>query len=130
MAVHAPFGSMIQTSASIPDASQVNEGRSDAPSKHQLLVSCKRRNRPVVTDRNDDQSPLVKRVRREGDHDGLRVYFLPEGGQGRSRVLQDDPILKLIEEPAYTSDMLDTGGAGDSFHVSCLKEDEGVSSFF
>ena len=107
LAVHAPFGTNLQSATPV----SYQKGR---PTKtRQVLVSC---NEGATTD--------------AGLPPEVQVYFLPKSAGGRTQLLQDNAVLQWIKEPAYTSETNGIGGAGDSLHVSCLREDEGVSSFF
>ena len=86
----------------------------------QLLVSSK----PSVEERN---ASLMATKQAQP----VQVYFLPKGGIGNMVALQDNPLLQLIREPSYTVESnRNVRTAGDDYHVSCLQDDEGVSSFF
>lgn len=110
VAVHAPFGTMVQSSTPISYQRDSNGERT----RH-LVVSC------TEPGQNEDESEK---------EDQLQVYFFPRSEYRRTYALHDNPVLEWIREPRYTSETNGMGGAGDSLHVSCLKEDEGVSSFF
>jgi hypothetical protein len=110
VAVHAPFGTMLQSSTPI---SYQREGNTERT--RQLVVSCER---PSQNDDGVDRK------------DPLQVFFFPSNQQQRPYVLHQNPVLGWIREPRYTSESNGLRGAGDSLHVSCLKEEEGVSSFF
>jgi hypothetical protein len=122
LAVHAPFGSQIQTSAAIHKRRR--GGDTNRTNNYQLLVSCK--NHDDQCSSNDAVGGATKKiVGRQAQR--MQVHLFPEKGRGRTTVLEDHPVIRLIEDPAYTCS---ARGAGDDYHVSCLREDEGVSSFF
>ncbi|KAL3907579.1 MAG: hypothetical protein SGILL_008815 [Bacillariaceae sp.] len=106
LAVHAPFGTNLQSST------PVSYQKVKPTKTRQVLVSC--------TDGATTDTGVPPEV---------QVYFLPKSG-GNTQLLQNNPVFQWIKEPAYTSETNGIGGAGDSLHVSCLREDEGVSSFF
>ncbi|KAL3917535.1 MAG: hypothetical protein SGILL_004667, partial [Bacillariaceae sp.] len=114
MAVHAPFGTVFQSSTPV----SYQRGKSSTKTR-QVLFSC----RQSSEGRDGD---YVGPTRDSGKQ--IHVYFLPKSNQDSTKLLQDDPVLQWIQEPSYASES--NGVAGDDLHVSCLKDDEGVSSFF
>lgn len=109
LAIHAPFGTVLQSST------PVSYQRDSIPRTRQLVVSCEK------------SGPCDNEIESK---DPLQVYFFPNSDQWRNYSLNENPIFGWIREPRYTSETNGMRGAGDSLHVSCLKEDEGVSSFF
>lgn len=149
--IHAPFGSSVQvfqpmgTKEGTCDGG-CNEEEQDAPvstslgkrATSQLLVSSKRR---VIQNHVNESDPPAQKSLLGRETTGtqppaqVRVYFLSEHeGNVRLRGLHDDPVMRLIEEPAYVTmevqRRLTESSGDDRFHVSCLKATEGASSFF
>lgn len=110
VAVHAPYGTTLQSSTPVS-----YQRDSSGERKRQLVISC--------------QQPGY---REEGsnDKDPLQVFFFPRSERWRMHALHENPVLGWIRQPSYTSELNGMRGAGDNFHVSCLRDDEGVSSFF
>jgi hypothetical protein len=112
VAVHAPYGTLLQSSTPV---SYQREGIGERT--RQLVLSCQQ---PCHKD--GDESSQSK--------DPLQVFFFSRSQGQRIYALHENPVLGWIREPSYTSYWNGMRGAGDTFHVSCLRDDEGVSSFF
>jgi hypothetical protein len=110
-AVHAPYGTLLQSST--PVSYQRDKKRDHT---RQLVISCQQ------PDKDGDESSKSK--------EPLQVYFFPKSQLQRTYALHENPVLSWIREPSYTSALNGMGGAGDTLHVSALRDDEGVSSFF
>jgi hypothetical protein len=120
-AVHAPFGSRIQTSTPIRHRHASSRATNR---KYQLLVSCQEhQSDPFMP--GEFGTDTTETIGKSSEH--LQIHLFPENGRGKTNVLEEHPMLKWIEDPAFVTSV---GGAGDNYHVSCLREEEGVSSFF
>jgi hypothetical protein len=115
LAVHAPFGTTLQSST------PVSYQRDKSARIRQVLISC---NNPPGGQGNNHSGQS------QDNRNKVKVFLLPKSVEGRTQLIQNNSVLQWIKEPSYTSEANGLGGAGDNLHVSCLQDDEGVSSFF
>jgi hypothetical protein len=111
VAVHAPYGTMLQSSTPV---SYLRDNTGER--KRQLVISC--------------QQSVNDGLESSKSKDLLQVYFFPRYHFQKTYALHENPVLGWIRDPSYTSELNGLKGAGDTLHVSCLHDDEGVSSFF